>query len=254
MKPRSRFGALAGLLGSSGFLMTYHYISRKDKEPWTHPSKWVSFYIRRFFRITPLSYALLVPSYLLNDPLSKWRHVLHLAYQSTMAVPPAPPSTVMHLASRLIFLLRIGLMAFSATVLATEMPPATAFTHPSPLPLSILWFAIGMLWAGILFSGSSASGLAERVRKFLSNGFSSFLADASYSVYLLHLLILIPIAYLLCVYTHWIAPARFLIALAVTASLSYGLARPLSMLERRGISWGKTLGRVSRPVTISATL
>ncbi len=45
----------------SGFLMTYHYRLRQDTEPWESPRTWRTFYVRRFFRIAPLYYLLLIP-------------------------------------------------------------------------------------------------------------------------------------------------------------------------------------------------
>lgn len=44
----------------SGFLMTYHYCKREDVEPWHSPKTWYTFYIRRFYRIAPLYYLLLI--------------------------------------------------------------------------------------------------------------------------------------------------------------------------------------------------
>lgn len=43
----------------SGFLMTYHYQLRQEREPWDAPSTWTIFWIRRFFRIAPLYYVAL---------------------------------------------------------------------------------------------------------------------------------------------------------------------------------------------------
>ena len=43
----------------SGFLMTYHYQARQDREPWTAGETWRTFWIRRFFRIAPLYYVCL---------------------------------------------------------------------------------------------------------------------------------------------------------------------------------------------------
>ncbi|MBL0372953.1 acyltransferase [Rhizobium sp. KVB221] len=43
----------------SGFLMVYHYQLREEREPWTDPSTWKVFWIRRFFRIAPLYYVCL---------------------------------------------------------------------------------------------------------------------------------------------------------------------------------------------------
>ncbi|WP_051248415.1 acyltransferase family protein [Inquilinus limosus] len=43
----------------SGFLMAFHYMQRRQREPWEAPSTWITFWIRRFFRIAPLYYATL---------------------------------------------------------------------------------------------------------------------------------------------------------------------------------------------------
>lgn len=44
----------------SGFLMTHHYFERSHKEPWGKPTTWLQFWIRRYFRIAPLYYLLIV--------------------------------------------------------------------------------------------------------------------------------------------------------------------------------------------------
>jgi peptidoglycan/LPS O-acetylase OafA/YrhL len=44
----------------SGFLMVFHYVQRREREPWESPSTWVTFWVRRFFRIAPLYYAALI--------------------------------------------------------------------------------------------------------------------------------------------------------------------------------------------------
>ena len=49
----------------SGFLMTQHYLAREQKEPWSAPGTWLRFYLRRFFRIAPLYYFVLIPALLL---------------------------------------------------------------------------------------------------------------------------------------------------------------------------------------------
>lgn len=57
----------------SGFLMTYHYWNRESFEPWHRPKTWLRFYLRRFFRIAPLYYLLLIVSLLLGSQLFEWR-------------------------------------------------------------------------------------------------------------------------------------------------------------------------------------
>lgn len=44
----------------SGFLMLWHYQDREDREPWQKPGTWMKFWIRRFFRLAPLYWLLLL--------------------------------------------------------------------------------------------------------------------------------------------------------------------------------------------------
>ena len=37
----------------SGFLMCFHYLERRETEPWHRRSTWTLFWTRRFFRIAP---------------------------------------------------------------------------------------------------------------------------------------------------------------------------------------------------------
>ncbi len=55
----------------SGFLMFYHYARREHKEPWERPKTWKTFWVRRFFRIAPLYYVLMLMTLV-------WRDFLHL--------------------------------------------------------------------------------------------------------------------------------------------------------------------------------
>lgn len=61
----------------SGFLMTYHYQMRQEKEPWMAPDTWRTFWIRRFFRIAPLYYACLAAAMILGPEL--WQSRLDAA-------------------------------------------------------------------------------------------------------------------------------------------------------------------------------
>ncbi len=53
----------------SGLLMAHHYLLRQEKEPWNETRTWFIFWIRRFFRIAPLYYILLVVSFLLSPEM-----------------------------------------------------------------------------------------------------------------------------------------------------------------------------------------
>ncbi|SAL18196.1 acyltransferase [Caballeronia cordobensis] len=47
----------------SGFLMAHHYLERRADEPWNTGRTWWRFWCRRFFRITPAYYLLLLISF-----------------------------------------------------------------------------------------------------------------------------------------------------------------------------------------------
>ncbi|TCS05352.1 acyltransferase [Rhizobium sp. BK418] len=53
----------------SGFLMVFHYQRRRDREPWEASSTWITFWVRRFFRIAPLYYVMLVAALTLGPML-----------------------------------------------------------------------------------------------------------------------------------------------------------------------------------------
>lgn len=66
----------------SGFLMAYHYYRRQSIEPWDARSTWLKFYVRRFFRIAPLFYLLLVIALLCAEQMGEWRQLLANIYPS----------------------------------------------------------------------------------------------------------------------------------------------------------------------------
>lgn len=333
---RSPDYAVDGFMLLSGFLMTYHYELRAKKEPWTSWKTWIAFYARRYFRISPLYYLLLVPAYLLHSSYIRWSGIgLRLVSQPSFGRSSAPfdlSHVLMHVSFLfglfpryhaslilpdwslslemqfylafpflMLFILRFGRLAFAVSASAiyavsnsSALSYAKAFVHPSPLCLSILWFAIGMIWAGsfverrgnhplwvlfgcllaaisadphdiavvaifawVLFAdGWVAIGpSANVIRRMLSGRISKFMAESSYSVYLTHLLILIPVAYVLATRFHLHPVVRWSIELAVTSASAYSLAAMLHRIEIFGINIGKTLAyKVSQPAAMRAPL
>ena len=67
----------------SGFLMAHHYILRQSREPWEHPATFLVFWTRRFFRIAPLYYVLLVVALLLGPWLGDFRSAIALVWPAT---------------------------------------------------------------------------------------------------------------------------------------------------------------------------
>jgi peptidoglycan/LPS O-acetylase OafA/YrhL len=77
----------------SGFLMAYHYQLREPREPWTQPTTWNVFWIRRFFRIAPLYYLCLALALYFGPDL--WQQRLNAA-----AVIPGGLAETMRYADR----------------------------------------------------------------------------------------------------------------------------------------------------------
>jgi peptidoglycan/LPS O-acetylase OafA/YrhL len=67
----------------SGFLMTDHYYQREMAEPWEDSATWRKFYVRRFFRIAPLYYLVLVIALVFQDNYVGW-------YRQIISVFPDP--------------------------------------------------------------------------------------------------------------------------------------------------------------------
>lgn len=70
----------------SGFLMVFHYRLREEREPWGAPSTWKTFWARRFFRIAPLYYVMLVAAIMLGPLIYESRMVI----DAFNGVPPQP--------------------------------------------------------------------------------------------------------------------------------------------------------------------
>jgi len=62
----------------SGFLMTYYFRVREDREPWEAPATWRAFYLRRFFRIAPAYYGFLLIALVFRE----WYHAAVFAILS----------------------------------------------------------------------------------------------------------------------------------------------------------------------------
>jgi peptidoglycan/LPS O-acetylase OafA/YrhL len=64
----------------SGFLMLWHYLDREKREPWNNPESWRKFWLRRFFRMTPLYWMVLTLVFIFHRDLASWTDEFHVLY------------------------------------------------------------------------------------------------------------------------------------------------------------------------------
>ncbi|KAF1038909.1 MAG: hypothetical protein GAK35_03744 [Herbaspirillum frisingense] len=68
----------------SGFLMAHNYFLRRRAEPWDAPRTFTMFWLRRFFRIAPLYYLLLIVAIAMGSMLAQDRSAIASVWPSTM--------------------------------------------------------------------------------------------------------------------------------------------------------------------------
>lgn len=326
----------------SGFLMAHHYVLRREREPWMAKSTFVTFWLRRFFRIAPLYYLLLAAAMLLGPWIGEWRETIARVWPVTATSParyddqgwdnilmhvtflfgmsphyafrtPLPDWSIgleMAFYAAFPFLMLLvgrlgaipaGLLAIAASGLLLLAIPAyaEAFAMPSFLPLKLYLFVIGIWMATSRLQGDMRPGLLaallvaggvvvlerspldiarvilllgmfylmnngtlpgsrvferilKRIREALSNRVSVFLGDTSYGVYLLHLLVLIPVAGMLTRIPQYLGlpgPARLALCLLLIMPPVYLVVAVLfRVIEKPGIEMGKrVLRRLSQP-------
>ncbi|WP_298923506.1 acyltransferase [uncultured Ramlibacter sp.] len=103
----------------------------------------------------------------------------------------------------------------------------------------------------------SASAIRNRIAAMLSSRLARFMGDTSYGLYLLHLLIVIPVAGCLSTVPQFLAlhlAVRLVLCAVIVAAPSYLGAWVLyRLVETRGIAWGKRL-LASPRVTAAASI
>ncbi|CAI1645298.1 acyltransferase family protein [Serratia quinivorans] len=67
----------------SGYLMAKNYVERKEKEPWTDGATFKKFWLRRFFRIAPLYYVLLILAIGFGSYFGEARNIIGHFYSET---------------------------------------------------------------------------------------------------------------------------------------------------------------------------
>ncbi|WP_122289196.1 acyltransferase family protein [Serratia plymuthica] len=67
----------------SGYLMAKNYVERKEKEPWTESATFKKFWLRRFFRIAPLYYVLLIAAIGFGNYFGEARDIIGHFYSET---------------------------------------------------------------------------------------------------------------------------------------------------------------------------
>jgi peptidoglycan/LPS O-acetylase OafA/YrhL len=307
----------------SGFLMTYHYYARQEREPWEQPGTWIKFYIRRFFRIAPLYYVLFLLYMIIGPTIGEyrqeiashfytaitdtsrysdrsltniWMHLSFLfgaspAYSFRTPMPDWSIGLEMQFYAVFPFLMLMfrrnyffvsAAVLYAVSVLINHYLKGV-FVMPSFLPLSMNFFLIGMLLAVYnrfkddrlkapmavggalvlaflsheklvvaivllmcaLLHPSRAKMPLKPVAEALGSRFSTWLADMSYSAYLLHLAFMTPVAYW-CLrwepFLLWPGRYKFLVVFVLTVIPTYAVATALfHFIEKRGIIWGKRI-------------
>lgn len=71
----------------SGYLMAKNYTERQHVEPWNSVKTMTSFWMRRFFRIAPLFYVLLIIALLLGEQFGNYREAIGNVWASTQTDP-----------------------------------------------------------------------------------------------------------------------------------------------------------------------
>ncbi|MBU6400993.1 MAG: acyltransferase [Verrucomicrobia bacterium] len=175
----------------SGFLMLYLFWERRHKEPWERPSTWFKFYVRRFFRIAPLYYVVLLgvialrlappPENGVSPSLWQWLllrfsflfgFIPHLS--DHCLIPDWSLTLEMQFYCCFPFLalalrrLGAGLFFFCCVVLSGLSGLAVGYYHdaarnhlwyfpqPTILPLKLHIFAVGMVIATAVIDGSTS--------------------------------------------------------------------------------------------------
>lgn len=213
----------------SGFLMYYNYAFREPVEPWNKRRTWYTFWVRRFFRIAPLYYVLLIGTYLFRESLrlgpqfdlsALWLHLSFLFgfFPDGLASPFPDWSLALEMQFYLFFpllawmLRRLGPGPFFAAMAVTgavtqvfvtyyqDSPPGLfgRLQQPSLLPLKIHIFTIGMIAADTYLRGRDALRSKWFILGFIALGFTcsyNYMRLMAVGYLLIYLVCLHPLSY-----------------------------------------------------------
>ncbi len=88
----------------SGYLMAKNYQDRQEKEPWHSINTWRMFWLRRFFRIAPLYYLLLIFALVFGGWFGEMRNIIASAWPTTATLASRyADHSFMNIASHLTF-------------------------------------------------------------------------------------------------------------------------------------------------------
>ncbi|EPG6145183.1 acyltransferase family protein [Klebsiella pneumoniae] len=319
----------------SGFLMAKNYIERQDVEPWMSVKTVASFWTRRFFRIAPLYYVLLIVAFIFGETFGHYRDFIAMVWPETQTetaryTDSTLPNILTHISFTFGFLpyysfrtvlpdwsiglemqyyaifpfimmlvmvvgfVRMAIASIVLCVTAAFLFPTylAAFPMPSMILFKLPLFVSGMLlykavtekskiyvvvallsplsafltgyftspikmiielmiisgMSILLMPHSDKSPLKNIVsfaKKTLAIRFSQFLGDVSYSVYLLHLMIVIPVIGWLVqhdAYVQFSPLVRMIVAPAIILPITYAIAINLfKYIEKQGIALGRRL-------------
>ncbi len=223
----------------SGFLMTFHYQERQTREPWQAPSTWGTFWTRRFFRIAPLYYVLLLAAILLGPTLGAARDSIASAISGTGTIDErytdqSWQNVAMHVTFAFGFSpyygfrtalpdWSIGLeMAFYAAFPFLMMAVARLGFIATAVGASLFCYLLSLACSGYFEAFSEPSLLAMKLPIFLGG----MLVAASLTTHGYRRLLLLGIAAVIClipirgVASHGIAPLIRLLSLASLAILA----------------------------------
>lgn len=135
----------------SGFLMTHHSIKRQLVEPMERPRTWLVFWVRRYFRIAPAFYVILIPALLLQGWYFQWADQIQAAMGG---LPHAPLTTPLWMNGLLRFTFLFGFFPrYSQTLPIPDWSIALEMQFYLAFPFIVLLYRrLGNLSATLLLT------------------------------------------------------------------------------------------------------